>query len=657
MLFTKYLYMSFVVAILTLGYFLPSNSLYAQSDTKKSKLDVHKEADSLKRAALDTVKIFPSKLHGTIEFAAPSLPSLLISKKEVNLMNYYDIEDIITASSFSFGFDVGFPGALSMPSFYGGFTSSNSFSYNGRRLMSAYPTYTDLSTIAPELVESSTLYFGADAAILAGRSANINFAERRYNTAKPFTKLWYTQSGYETIAAEGIFSQNFHPKWNLSIGFRNYSSDGRYDNSALQAWNVRAVLRYNPNDFSSFSFSENFNNIRNGLNGGLDEAKSDEPENELTAIVRYPTLNQRDFSHDITLSYSNSFDTLQNKLLSVNAFVSTYESVYKFYTDNRFLQLDSSGTSSIFSNLAGANFRYSFDLGYFTMTTGADLDYYGMSKSIITQKGDFINYSGFAKTVFDLSNNISLTAGARYEQFLDYTNLSYGSKLNVRFSNTSSTYIDISSSSPIVFLQGDNFKQQSYLLAIAGYKFTNSLNFFSIEAFYRNNDNSQLPIFADDFSHLFYEEDCNCDQLSTVGLEAKYSSFITNSIAYRLGAKSYYSSFDGKSTEFFPALSASAQVTYDYAIGRSTLRAGVSASVASPYTPLEFFPLTKEFARSNYQTDWLNNGINAFVIMKLGPAYLKVGMDNILSQPFRTLNYSPMPDRMFYVSATWTFEG
>lgn len=176
----------------------------------------------------------------------------------------------------------------------------------------------------PEFVERIEAVWGSRAVVLGWNSAGalLNIVPVRWRAGRPYSRLWYLNAAYGTGGSDGGLTWNFHPRWGVHLGYRRVASEGRFPNGWANLWNVRSVLQWTPTPKLTVTLSELFTSWNGGLNGGIDVARTPQWWDELTAQVRFPQLNERLSRHDATVAMTfqqDSATTLNAQLWGVRA--------------------------------------------------------------------------------------------------------------------------------------------------------------------------------------------------------------------------------------------------------------------------------------------------------------------------------------------------
>jgi len=593
----------------------------------------------------DSLKIIPSKWHGSIlNF------QLKINKRDFNFDNFYSTSDIIFKKTSYYELDLGFPRHNTYFSAFLGNARDNSISFNGVVLNNLEYEYAEINLISPEFFENIEIMEGSDAVIFSGKSVNINFQEKRYNSARPFTKMWYSQSGYELIASDGQFSKNLLPNTNFLLAFSNLGSDGRYSNQAIEHWNLRSSLRYNFDSSSCFSINYNFNNRKFGLNGGvLPNAPS--PENEFETEVFFNYFSERNYRTDLIATYSQKSE---RKYILINGFFTHQENQLKFKNEPIILQLDTSGKEIYYSYSFGLNAFNEFSLNdYLKIYLGGELKKVNVDANSFTASVDELNYNTFANSKINISSSLSISAGLRYERRFGENLLSFGGKILYNYKNNE-YFIDFSRFKILPNLaQGLDKSTETNYLFILGVNF-NELK-IKANVFYRRTNNPLIAELSFNRNYIIYSENCNCISRNSFGTSLFYEDNFLDKFFSFVKITAQYSETNKIDDNIFPYFYLKLGAYYEYTVGKSILRAGSEAEIYSPIKALYFYPISKDFTITNNRSKWMGNGINLFLSLRLGNAFLRMSLENILGQYYYRVKYYPMLDRVFHLTLTWAF--
>lgn len=543
----------------------------------------------------------------------------------------------------------------------GALPTSNSYQFNNRTSNYLdFPSY-NLSTISPEFAEKLEFMIGSDAIIFGDNSNGslINVQEIRYNTAKPYTRLWFNQGGYEYLAADGVFSQNFAPNWNFTFGFRNSNNDGQFNDTWTNLWSVRGILRYNPNNYSSVSLVHNYTNYGIGTGGGVNyDSVSDIYEN-ITAYSFYPGLNEREFRHDLTLTYTNKFDSLSIQAIQFSTYLS--RSQWDRYQGNNFRFNSTDTNSNIFSYtniLYGFNFSYELEfLKNNYIKIGSELNYFSFDSTYLYNTYNNLQTALFGHVRLNFADNIYMSGGARLIHKFNKIALSLGGKLNYKISEYVKFFADASYSERIPEItEGFSLLNEKNLLFLIGNKtHIDNTTDFEITAFYRIQKDP-IVLISDQSNYTPQGITfVNKEKYLAYGANIKFQSNILNIFNYQIIANLNISDISYTDTKILPILSSILNIYYEYDLGKSILRIGAETKYASSFNGLRFIPYYKAYSISDYNQQAGINYINPYAYIKLGDATIRLMFENILDNKYYNIAISPGNGRNFRLSFSWTF--
>ena len=143
---------------------------------------------------------------------------------------------------------------------------------NGRTLADPASGIYNLELMTEENLERLEVITGPRAFLygLNSTGAAINLVTRTYNSNRPFTRLFYSESSYGYAQTDGSFAQNVSRHMNVTAGFHFQGTDGRYSNEADEAWQIRGKIRYALTPNLSVLLSDYYTSTNTDLNGGVD---------------------------------------------------------------------------------------------------------------------------------------------------------------------------------------------------------------------------------------------------------------------------------------------------------------------------------------------------------------------------------------------------
>ncbi len=275
---------------------VPRDSTLARSDSV-----VVVQPDSVAR------RILPTRV-GTLDEGLSSQSTL--TSDDINWIERTSTGDILSTLPGVYVRDQQSPGQYSGITIRGEDWRSVAFLMNGRLMNEPASGTYNLYYFSPEYIERMETVTGVRAFLfgLNATAGAVNLVTKNYLANRPFSKIYFTQGPYNYQFSDGTFAQNITRDFNLSFGFQHQGNDGRFTNSAHDAWNVRTKLRYEPTPGFDIILSEYFTSTKTEMNGGVDVGT------QVTADafgVVAPVLNndtrERVFRHDLDLTLRAHF--------------------------------------------------------------------------------------------------------------------------------------------------------------------------------------------------------------------------------------------------------------------------------------------------------------------------------------------------------------
>ncbi|MGC8897960.1 MAG: putative porin [Bacteroidota bacterium] len=170
--------------------------------------------------------------------------------------------------------------------------------------------FESLSSIS-YLTPAEGLYF-----TMSPNAGVLQLSRLRYNTLKPYSKIYYDQGPYGISTLDGLFTQNITRTTNAMIGLQHGVADGRYNNNRSDGWNLRGMLQHQLSHHILLEISDVWSRFDTQLNGGVDLASTspDDIYNGLIATVRLPSGSEVAEQNDLRMELYAARDTIQNYL-------------------------------------------------------------------------------------------------------------------------------------------------------------------------------------------------------------------------------------------------------------------------------------------------------------------------------------------------------
>ncbi len=635
-------------------------SPYSESQIQDTVSSIVQAADTtiLKQTADTTKPSKPLRTHGSIFQIA--YPVRTITKQDLQFLNFTAINDILSQVSHEvLPLHLGSYGQVNGMSIFGSGLRDVSLQFNGRSLNERVFGAVNVEEYPPEMAEQLEIFTGADAVIFSDNSSGmlINIQERVFNTKTPYTHLWYSQGGYDYIASDGILSQNIAKNWNATIGFRRQSATSRYTNTDLDLWNIRANVRWSPSNYTTFTLSELFTHRRTGINGGIDST-SPSIGNELLAVPMYSEFNERVYRHDVTLS-----GTALLAADTSSAIAGSFYYTNSVWQKNRPLEMavNPADTFSLVESSSvkiGATMRYEqklFDQS--TLRIGGVAEYQSAEQTVYNEPLNSSVLAGYGHIYQKFTDKLSLKGGARLSVQNGVFVPAFGAAINLQSSEHLAISFDISQSSRMPGLsEGLGLKVEKNILLLAGLECRKDSLSIGVSGFTRFVTS---PIVAepvrDSTGFILTTRSTNADSRQVIGItsHAKYSYKSINASGF---VQLYQSSQVPDLASRYPLFYAGVSAQYMYSVGQSVMFGGLTLKFIGAHSADQFMPQTWSSISARTEPSLASfNGIDAFVALRLGNAFVRATYFNLLSQTYYYVSIYPQLDRNLRFSISWSF--
>ena len=153
------------------------------------------------------------------------------------------------------------------------------------------------------------------------RAKHIDYAQVNdiyyYNVATPLTELFFKTTMEQGQLAEGFFTVNITPQFNVSVAFKGLRSLGKYRHIKTNGGKFRSSFNYNTKNNKYFAKAHvAIQNIQNQENGGITDLMVAEFENENTEF------NDRS-------RFEVNFEDADNKLSAKRFYINHYYNLFK----------------------------------------------------------------------------------------------------------------------------------------------------------------------------------------------------------------------------------------------------------------------------------------------------------------------------------------
>jgi outer membrane cobalamin receptor len=522
----------------------------------------------------------------------------------------------------------------------------------------------NLSDLPLEFIDHAEILSGTASTTTLSDAAGtaLNFVSRSYNSYRPLTKLRFVQDPEGTIFTDGLFTQNVARGLNLMIGFQRYTSNGRYINANLDAWNVRTRLRYNISDRFNISLTDFYTKAGNGLNGGVNTSKSESIFDETGAITNYlQNVWDKRSRRDVTLNTIARFFSDSSFTTQANVYYSTLEREYY----NPSVSLIDDFTRSSFW---GVHLQQQFCLDFVRCTIGGSWErrksdstrvlasHLESERSLFIQAelrliDIFVPSVSLRSTSLDGESSLSTGAGVK-SAIANWLTLSADVSWFDRFPTFQERYWTDST-----FLRTSEIQKEQHAFIRGGFTLQAGSNLeISLTGFQRSVKRAIVFQPAVTVGGSPAISISNAREVAIQGING--SAVIRCHKFEVLGVLTLtrYKEVDTLKT-LMPDVILAGEVSYRDTFFKDKLDAkfGVRSRFYNRQQGMQFDPQTLSYVQ--YYTNIMGRSttLDLFIILKIGDAHISLSWLNILNASYILSPIYPMPDRAIRLGVNWVF--
>lgn len=289
-----------LTAILVIACVAPT--LAQPADTTVALADTIKRPNDSLQFELLSLRVGSTPL-GSIISPQDRRSDQLLSNREIAWQTYYTSTDLLHSYLPAYLLSQGAPGLRRGFSILGAATDALSTMFNGRPLRDLERDAMELEFFPTEFTQRIEILSGTHALLYgSGESLMaVNMVAPAFDVVGSYARVWYIQGPNNNSGADLTFARNLSTKANISLGFRRMPSDGAYDNQDISGWSARGTIRWQPSAGLGLALTELFSNHTHGANGGLTPESSFNPQSLGTA-VQHSELHDETLRHDLTLT-------------------------------------------------------------------------------------------------------------------------------------------------------------------------------------------------------------------------------------------------------------------------------------------------------------------------------------------------------------------
>jgi outer membrane cobalamin receptor len=497
----------------------------------------------------------------------------------------------------------------------------------------------------------------------------INIVTKNYNSNRAFSKIYYSESSYRYGILDGTFSQNVSRKVNFTFGFQHVSTDGRFENSDHEAWNMRTKLRYNVSREFTVILSHYLTHTQTGLNGGIDYQSSGPVRSfdpRLANVVNSDSY-EKTSRNDVDLSFVGTFleDTTNVTTLS-------------FYYSNSFRQYrDEENRQSPNGLYIRSDHTSSWMGAVFTQDIHTDLQRFDLGGNFELRQiegspnlGRWRNSIGsvWAKEELLFASRATLAAYGRFDRYLNDSYVGLGTDATVTIASWLSLFGGASLSRRLPNYQelywGDSTVMRTATIGPekhvhfeAGLSFTPGNHSTIRLAYFRRQvddaiTTSELPgTFV--FPGVLFT---NADRIVSQGIEAGISARIW--FLHIEGAGTYLVQKSG-GTELseIPKVSGNGGIFFWHKLVKDylDLKVGVRGRYASSYFGRRFNAEVLAYVPNVGPKLTAGSSVDFLLIAHIGDAYIHLMWENLGGMNYFGSPFNPILDRTVRFGISWEF--
>ncbi len=626
-------------------------------------------ADSTLAPAVDTTRMSSPSLVGTYDRSLDS--TRFLTKEDLDYVDYRYLGDILETVPGIFIRDQFNAGGYNELNIRGTDWRDIAITSNGRLLNDPASGIYNLYHFTTEYADRIEIITGPRAFLYGVNSPGgaINLVTKNYNSNRPFSKINYTESAYGYQYSDGTFSQNISRKINLTFGFQHQSTDGRFANSAHEAWNIRVKLRYNLSKDVNIILSEYWTSTETQLNGGIDVAGTQVPAfafDPIQAVVVNADAFEKNDRHDIDLSLVG---TLLGDSSNVSLLTLYYSTNLREYRDKENIlsngvRIDSDHRSA----WMGALFTQDFITQWQRFSVGANIERRQIdgSPNLGVRRNSVSNL--WAKEEFLITDLFTVAGFGRYDNYLGESNLSLGTDATFSLVHWLSVYGGLSISKRFPTYQElfwmdstvsrtGTITSERHRTAELGFRFKVPGLELRAAYFHRTVENPIL-IQPGSSSSIFPRINfVNGGKLITNGIEA---AFACNVWVFSLeGTGTFITQQDQSGTTLarYPKLSANGGVYYKHKLINDNLdlKIGFKARYVSRSQGELFDPEVIAYVPNTGVPIGFGSSVDGFLIAGIGNAFIHLMWENLTNSRYYITPYYPVLDRAVKFGVSWQF--
>lgn len=462
---------------------------------------------------------------------------------------------------------------------------------------------------APVAAERIEMLAGSDAiGTLPGLGfAGMNVQRAMYNTARPFTSMWYHQGAGDLVGGHVTFAQNVTRHSSIAANIRRTGARGAYQQTDFEAWNVHLQGRMIASSATEWLLSYDVSTIDVDPWSGLAKDPYGSVDVIETLEPRTRTTRESMRRHDVSLTHAFAHDSDSLLHIATTAYASTdalrrADTLFDGWYGGVMTQV-AARINSIHLQ-GGARVQYTnADTSYTQLVSGAP------------------SAHSWAKATFGITPGLNIASSLRYDG---------GQSGGVGYGIAA-------------VLQDSMLRVKLDASWIDPGPTATSRGLYFAHALLRG-----LPV---DIQAIAYYRNVNAPQKSygaIVTAGTAIGNLRIDALARGIGR--------GDSVTSALTLYANVSIAYKYATASSTVEIGTVIGFIGDGLLPQFDVTRRSFSTLPLvATTMQHNGVSFFSHIVVGSASLRASFENVLGSRWYSVAYMPEIPRQFRLSVDWTF--
>ena len=256
---------------------------------------------------------------------ADDLPLSVLGKDSIRSIGYSQLGDLLVKATPLTPLSQGALGQWDGVEILGIMSQDQVASHNGVPIISPASVGYHPLLYAPVAAERIEMLAGTDA---IGRLpslglAGVNIQRSMYNTARPFTSMWYHQGAGDLVAGHVTFAQNVSKNTSVAANIRRTGARGVYQQTDFDAWNVHLQGRTMTSSATEWILSYDVSTIDVDPWGGTAVDPYASTSIIETLEPRLKTIRESMRRHDVSLTHAYSSEKDSTLHIATTAYASS----------------------------------------------------------------------------------------------------------------------------------------------------------------------------------------------------------------------------------------------------------------------------------------------------------------------------------------------